>query len=71
MADMTLITMFDQPYPADKQYEGRAVSWAIATGACFSCRHLLRCSNDRSFVFPSSAACMKKKAELMREMSDG
>ena len=62
---MTLITMFDKPYPADKQAEGRAVSWAIATGACFSCRHLLRCSNDRSFVFPPSAACMKKKREYL------
>lgn len=65
MADMTLITMFDRPYPADKQAEGRAVSWAIASGACNACKHLPRCSTDNRFVFPADAACMKKKAELL------
>lgn len=61
----TLITMFDRPYPADKQMEGQAVSWAIVSGACNKCRHLRRCSSDRSFSFPEDAACMKKKRELL------
>ena len=65
MRDFTLITMFDKLYPADKQAEGRAISWAITSGACNSCLHLRRCSSDNRFVFPSDAACMKKKKELL------
>lgn len=71
MAEWTLTTMFDRPYSPEKMAEGRAISWAIATGACNSCEHLQRCSTDDRFAFPADAACMKKKTELLEEQSDG
>lgn len=71
MDEWTLTTMFDKPYSPEKMAEGRAISWAIVSGACNSCEYLLRCSTDDQFVFPCDAACMKRKAEFMKEGNDG
>lgn len=71
MRKPTLITMFDRPYPPEKMAEGRAISWAIASGACRSCFHLARCESDRGFVFPEDAACMKKKTEYLGGAGNG
>lgn len=65
---MDIITIFDKPYSKKKQAEGQAVAWAVASGACNLCKHLKVCSNYRSFVPPGGAACMKKKAEILRSM---
>lgn len=65
---MTNITIFDRPYPADKQAEGLAVQWAVMSGACDKCRSLKRCESDATFVFPSGAACMVRKGEILQEM---
>lgn len=66
MADAwTHITMFDKPYPAEKQAEGLAVCWAVASGACDKCRHLPMCESCRTFVPPADSACMVKKRELL------
>lgn len=61
----THVLVIDKPYSLDKVAEARAVNWALSSGACDKCEHLLKCSNDRNFKFPASAACMKKKAELL------
>jgi hypothetical protein len=44
--------------------EGTAVSWAVYTGACKSCRYLPQCETDDSFTFPNDSPCMKKKESL-------
>lgn len=68
---MKHITMFDRPYPKDKQMEGLAISQMIVSGACIKCRYYKRCSTDERFSFPADAACMKRKAELMKENDNG
>lgn len=66
-----MITAFDRPYPADKQAEGIAVSWAVVSGACNKCKHLNRCERDGKFLPPSGAACMIKKAEILQAQKGG
>lgn len=66
-----LVTLFDKLYPADKQAEGQAVSWAVASGACNKCPLLWRCEIDERFTPPAKAACMKKKAEILAGMKGG
>lgn len=69
MKGYTHITMFDLQYPPDKQAEGLAISQAIVGGHCDKCGYLLQCSTKGSgFVFPPFAWCMKRKAEIMKEM---
>jgi predicted metal-binding protein len=55
-----------QSYKSDVEIllEGTAVSWAVYTGACKSCKYLQQCEADDSFRFPDDAPCMKKKAEM-------
>lgn len=65
---MTNATIFDRPYPADKQAEGMAVQWAVVSGACDKCKYLKRCENDAAFVFPSAADCMVRKNKILQEM---
>ena len=62
---MNLITLFDRPYPQDKQMEGIAISQAIVSGECFKCPHYKRCSTDETFFFPPDSACMKRKKKLL------
>lgn len=68
MKGYTNITMFDKPYPPEKQAEGLAISQAIMGGHCDKCGFLPRCSTQNDFQFPLSAWCMKRKAEILREM---
>lgn len=55
-----------QPYKSDIGIllEVTAVSWAVYTGACKSCRYLSQCGIDDSFTFPNNSPCMKKKESL-------
>lgn len=65
MNNWTHITMFDKLYPVDKQAEGIAVSWAVASGACEKCRYLPVCELCQAFTPPADSACMVKKRELL------
>ncbi|MBP3939477.1 MAG: hypothetical protein IK955_08705 [Clostridia bacterium] len=58
--------IFDKPYSADKIAEGRAIQWAVVSGACNKCDYLRRCESDVFFQFPQNAACMIKKNEILR-----
>jgi len=51
--------------------EGTAVSWAVWSGACNSCRYLPQCEADDSFRFPNDVPCMKKKLEMSGEHMKG
>lgn len=63
------ITMFDRPYPADKQAEGLAISQAIVGGHCDKCGFLQQCSTQGgAFRFPVFAWCMRRKAEILADM---
>lgn len=64
---MNNVVILDKTYSADKIAEGRAIQWAIFSGTCDKCEHLGQCSNDKSFVFPQNAPCMKKKSEFLKE----
>lgn len=68
MEDYTHITMFDRPYPPEKQAEGLAVSQAIVGGHCHKCGFFPQCSTQDDFQFPVFAWCMKRKAVILREM---
>lgn len=61
------ITIFDQPYPKDKQAEGLAISIAVATGKCNDCEFLKQCENDRAFQFPPQAWCQQQKQRILKE----
>ena len=49
------VVIFDKPYSEDKIAEGRAVQWAVVSGACNRCNHLQKCENDNNFEFPQNA----------------
>lgn len=67
---MKHITMFDRPYPAEKQAEGLAISQAIVGGHCEKCGFLPQCSTQgEAFQFPVFAWCMRRKAEILRDLS--
>lgn len=67
---MKHITIFDRPYPADKQAEGLAISQAIVGGHCEKCGFLPQCSTQgEAFQFPVFAWCMRRKAEILRDLS--
>ncbi len=59
--------VFDRAYSADKIGEGRAIQWAVMSGECEKCKNLYECEHNRRFKFPKRAACMKKKAELLKK----
>ena len=61
------VVMFDKLYSADEIAEGRAVQWAVITGACTKCKYLKTCANEIDFEFPKNAPCMEKKEELLKE----
>lgn len=61
------ITMFDHPYPMEKQAEGVAVSQAVADGHCDRCGYLPQCETDKNFSFPPMAWCFRRKMEILRE----
>lgn len=63
----TNICIFDKPYSSDLIAEGCAIQWAVINGSCNVCQYLKECKNNRDFVFPEKAACMKKKAEFIRK----
>jgi hypothetical protein len=50
----------------EKIAEAGAVSWAVWSSACNSCRYLPQCESDDSFRFPNDAPCMKIKAEMLK-----
>lgn len=45
----THVTMFDRPYPPEKQAEGLAISQAIVGGHCETCGFLPQCSHPKGF----------------------
>ena len=57
--------IFDREYPPEKIAEGRAINWAVLSGACDNCGFIEECRTNRLFKFPDSAACMKKKKDFM------
>ena len=69
MSEQKHITIFDQPYPADKQAEGLAISQAIMGGHCDKCGFFSQCSTQDDFQFPAFAWCMRRKAEILSQMN--
>jgi len=59
--------IFDKPYTPEKIAEGRAIQWAVVSGACNKCKHKKQCENDSDFAFPQNTPCMKKKNKLIQE----
>ena len=66
----THVTMFDRPYPPEKQAEGLAISQAIVGGHCETCGFLPQCSTQKDFKFPVFAWCMRLKAKIMTKMEE-
>ena len=71
MAKWKHITMFDRPYPAEKQAEGIAISQAIVGGHCIKCGFYKKCTTDNRFKFPVFAWCMRRKAEILADWKKG
>ena len=69
MSDWKHITLFDRPYPADKQAEAIAIHLAVVEGHCEKCGSLPQCSTQSDFQFPPFSWCMIKKAEILRGLS--
>ena len=63
---MVNVTMFDRPYPTEKQAEGIAVFSAVMSGECNKCLSLAECSTNDHFRFPEDAFCMKRKDVILR-----
>lgn len=66
----TNILVFGGAYPPEVKDKSSAVNWAVLTGACDRCKHLSVCSTNKRFVPPSDTACMKKKAEFLKEAAN-
>ena len=64
----THVTMFDRPYPPEKQAEGLAISQAIVGGHVRPADFCRSAPPKRSFRFPVFAWCMRRKAEIMARM---
>lgn len=65
MDKWTHTTLFDRPYPPEKRAEGLAISEAIVGGHCDECVFLANCITQRTFKFPATAWCMKRKAKIL------
>ena len=65
------ITMFDRPYPAEKQAEGVAVHEAVVEGHCAACGFYKICSTVNTVQPPVFAWCMRRKAEIMADWKKG
>ena len=63
----THTTLFDRPYPPEKRAEGLAISQAIVGGYCDEYVFLTKCITQRTFKFPASAWCMKRKAKILKK----
>lgn len=59
------ITLFDRPYPRDKQIEAIAIHQSVVTGECFKCQDYKVCSAGGTFKFSLDNPCMKRKKELL------
>lgn len=59
------VVIFDKPYSDEKIAEGRAIQWAVVSGACNWCKYLPQCEKDENFEFPPDAPCMLKKLEFL------
>lgn len=64
--NQNLFTVFTHDQPREKQAEGIAVSEAVAFGKCDRCMHLPVCERVETFKPPSGAACMVRKAEILK-----
>ena len=71
MAERKHITVFDRPYPMEKQAEGMAISQAVAEGHCGNCGFLKQCSTDDSFKPPAFAWCTRRKSEILAGWTGG
>ena len=67
MDKWTQTTLFDRPYPPEKRAEGLAISEAIVGGHCDECAFLANCITQRTFKFPATAWCMKRKAKILKK----
>lgn len=63
---MINVTMFDRPYPTEKEAEGLAVISAIITGKCNECPSYAECTTKDNFKFPVDAYCMRQKAIILK-----
>lgn len=59
------ITLFDRPYPPEKQAEGLAISQAIVGGHCAACGFYVQCTTQRDFHFPKFAWCSIQKSNIL------
>ena len=69
MSEWKHITLFDRPYPQDKQAEGIAIHLAVVEGHCDKCCFLTQCSTRDDFKMPPFSWCMVKKAEILKNLS--
>lgn len=67
MDKWTHTTLFDRPYPPEKRAEGLAISEAIVGGHCDECVFLANCITQRTFKFPATAWCMKRKSKILKK----
>lgn len=71
MEKWTHITIFDRPYPVEKQAEGIAVHQAVVEGHCTKCGWLGQCSVNEDFRPPAFAWCMRRKDEILDDRKKG
>ena len=68
MSNLKRITMFDRPYPTDKQAEAITINLAIVEGHCDKCGFLSQCSTQSDLKLPPFSWCMAKKSEILRDL---
>lgn len=51
----------------DKQAEAIGIYQAVMDGNCDACPHFERCAGYDTFRFPPDAACMQKKAAILKK----
>lgn len=63
---MSHITIFDKEYDREKSAEALGIGASAISGECDTCPSVAVCSSNGSFVFPTDAACMVHKREILR-----
>lgn len=63
---MSNITIFDKAYDREKSAEALGIAASVLNGECDICPAIAVCSSNGNFKFPTDAACMVHKREILQ-----
>lgn len=67
---MSGITILDKEYDREKSAEALGIGQSALNGECDICPAIAVCSSSGSFKFPTDAACMVHKREILQSWAN-